>query len=335
MHALMAVGPEAVPGVVDVADPTPGQGQLSVRVELAGVNFADVMALRGDHGYAGDGSYVPGLEVVGTVDRLGDGVEGPHPGQRVTAYVPGGGFAEVAVVTPDMLVVLPDGIPSALAACVPVTLSTAHVLLEDVARVRRGDRLLVHSAAGGMGLALAALARWYDPVQLIGTVGGAQKRDVALDGGYDAVHVRDGELVAQVLDATAGRGVTAVFGALGTEGLAEDIAMTTPNGRIVRFGNAPGAQHDPLPPLGDLNAANVSIAGFSRRALARRDPSRVQASFRSMVAALEAGEVDLPVSEVAGLEALPAVLADMAVGNTSGKIVVRVAGRPKPALAAV
>lgn len=327
MRALMATGPGVDTRVVDVAEPTPGPGQVSVRVELAGVNFADVMALRGDHGYAGGGDYVPGLEIVGTVDRLGDGLEAPRLGERVTAYLPGGGFAEVAVVMADMLVVLPNEVPSLLAACVPVTLSTAHVLLEDVARVRRGDRLLIHSAAGGMGLALAALARRHDPGQLIGTVGSEKKKAVALDVGYEAVHVRDGGLVTAVLDATAGRGVTVVLGALGTHGLADDIAMTAPTGRIVRFGNSSGAQHAPLPPLGDLNAANVSIAGFSRRALARRDPSRVRASFRATVAALAAGEVAMPVSEVTGLEVLPAVLADMAAGNTSSKTVVRVAER--------
>lgn len=324
MQALIAGEPQKDPAVGDVAEPTPAPGEVTVRVEFAGVNFADVMALRGDYGYAGVGKYVPGLEAVGIVDQVGPGVERPQTGQRVTAYLPGGGFAEVAVVSTAMLVVLPDVVSSQVAACVPVTLSTAHLLLEDVARVRQGDRLLVHSAAGGMGLALARLAARHLPLELLGTVTSDDKRAMALDGGYDQVFLRDEGLVAAVQEATAGRGATIILGALGTDGLGRDIQMAAPTGRIVRFGNAPGLPESSLPKLADLNAANVSIAGFSRRALAKRDPSRVHASFKAMVDALAGGEIDLRVTEVSGLEALPSLLSDMSQGATLGKFVVRV-----------
>lgn len=327
MQALIATEPQEDPVVGDVAEPTPGPGQVTVRVEFAGVNFADVMALRGDHGYAGTGRYVPGLEVVGIVDQLGPGVEQPQPGDRVTAYVPGGGFAEVAVVSTAMLVVLPDGVSSQSAACVPVTLSTAHLLLEDVARVRPGDRVLVHSAAGGMGLALAKLAARHLPLELLGTVSSEDKRAVALDGGYHHVFLRDRSLPAAVQDATAGRGATIILGALGTDALARDIQMAAPTGQIVRFGNPAGSPHSSLPMLADLNAANVSIAGFSRRALAKRDPTKVHASFQAIVEALAGGELDWPVTEVLGLEAMPSLLSAMSQGVSSGKFVVQVGTR--------
>lgn len=326
MLALIATQPREDPTVSDIEEPTPGVGAVTVRVEFAGVNFADVMALRGDHGYANDGKFVPGLEVVGIVERLGPGVEHPRPGVRVAAYLPCGGFAEVAVVSTDMMVALPEGISSQLAACVPVTLSTAHFLLEDVARARGGDRLLVHSAAGGMGQALAALARQHKPLEMFGTVSSANKRRVALTGGYDQVFLRNRGLVAALLDATAGRGATIILSALGTKGLAGDIEMAAPAGRIILFGNASASVQTPLPTLPELNAANVSIAGFSRRALAKRDPVRVQASFQTVVKRLRGEAIDLPIIEVDGLGALPSVLSDMAGGMTSGKFVVRVGG---------
>ena len=264
---------------------------------------------------------------MGTVELLGPGVELPRVGARVTAYVYGGGFAEVAVASTGMLAVLPDGVSSQVAACVPVTLSTALLLVEDVARVRSGDRLLVHSAAGGMGLALAALARRHDPVKLFGTVGGDDKRAAALQGGYDQVFARTADLVAEVQEVTGGSGATIIFSALGTEGLARDMQMLAPTGRIIVFGNATASPHTPLPMLTDLNSANVSIAGFSRRALASSDPSRVHDSLHTIVGLLAAGLVHLPVTEITGLEALPSVLADMAKGTTSGKSVVRVGSR--------
>lgn len=324
MKALIATGSRTMPEVGDIQTPDPGPGEVAVRVELAGVNFADVMALRGDHGYAERKRYVPGLEVVGTVERRGPGVEGLPIGQRVTAYVPGGGFAEIALVATNMLVSLPENVDSRAAVCVPVSLSTAHLLLEDVARVRANDRLLIHSAAGGMGLAIAGLMKQHDSVQLIGTVGSKDKLATAIDGGYGQAFVRDNDLVPAVHEATAGRGVTIILGALGTERLADDIEMAAPGGRIIRFGNAPGSPQSSLPKLADLSASNVSIAGFSRRALARRDPSRVVASFEAMVKALANDTVSLTVTEVAGLRALPGLLSEMATGRTSGKFVVRI-----------
>lgn len=323
MEALISTSQRARPAVRDIPAPHPGPGEVSVRVELAGINFADVMALRGDHGYAGEADYVPGLEVVGTVQKHGPGVEHPPIGQRVTGYVPGGGFAELAIVAVDMLVALPTSVSSVAAVSVPVTLSTAHLLLEDVARVRPRDRLLIHSAAGGMGLALAALARRHEPVELFGTVGSEEKRSAALAGGYDDVFVRGEGLASAIQQATTGRGVTVIVSALGTDGLAEDIQMAAPTGQIIRYGNAPGGMHLPLPALADLNAANVSLAGFSRRALARRDPERVHAAFESTVEWLRREQVVLPVTEAHGLDSLPEVLSEMASGKTTGKLAVR------------
>lgn len=324
MRALVKTGPQTDAVAGDVPEPRPGPGEVTIRVEVAGVNFADVLALRGDHGYSSDGPHVPGLEVVGEIQELGPGVSGLRRGQRVTAYTAAGGFAEVAVAQAGLLVPLPGDVPSSAAAAVPVTLSTAHLLVEDVARVRAADRLLAHSAAGAMGLALAALASRLPSVALIGTVGSPDKVAHALAGGYDHVVVRGHDLVSEVRAATGGRGATIILGALGTDGLGDDVQMVAPTGRIVRFGNAPGSPHAALPSLAELNAANVSIAGFSRRALARQDPSRVLAAFQAMVDALACGDVSLPVSEVDGLEALPGLLDDMARGLTSGKSVVRI-----------
>ena len=118
MKALVMTAP-AVDGsttsVADIDEPKPGPGQVAIDVVYAGVNFIDVMARRGDPGYASGWPYVPGLEVAGTIRSVGAGVHDLHPGQRVAAFTPGGGMAEVAVAAADVTVEVPPDVPLGIA----------------------------------------------------------------------------------------------------------------------------------------------------------------------------------------------------------------------------
>lgn len=328
MRALVITGPGEAGDlrVQELPEVVPGPGEVSIDVAFAGLNFADVMVLRGDHAYAAGWPYVPGLEVSGAVRQVGADVAGLVPGQRVTAYTYGGGLSEAAVARADMVVPLPEDVSLVAAAAVPVTLSTAHLLLVDDVRLRAGDAVLVHSAAGGLGNTLAALARRYEPSRLIGTVGRQEKVAAAEAAGYDAVFVRDDTLVERVLRGTGGLRFSVVLGALGTDLLDEDIRLTAPGGRIVRYGNAPGGPARALPPLSTLTGGNLSIGGFSRRALAAAEPARVAAALRASVALLAAGGVAVPVEQIAGLDRVPAFFRAMAGGETSGKYMVRILG---------
>ena len=326
MRALVISGPGDGGDlrVRQVPEAAPGPGDVSIDVAFAGINFADVMVMRGDHAYAAGWPYVPGLEVSGSIRQVGEGVHGLVTGQRVTAYTYGGGLSEIAVARAGMVVPLPEDVSLVAAAAVPVTLSTAHLLLADGVRLRAGDSVLVHSASGGMGTALAALARRYEPTRLIGTVGREEKVAAAEAAGYDTVFVRDEGLVERILRCTDGQRFSVVLGALGTDLLDDDIRLTAPGGRILRYGNAPGGSAVALPPLSALNSGNLSIGGFSRRALATAEPARVAAALRTSVALLTAGEVAVPVEQIAGLDAVPAFFRAMARGETSGKHVVRI-----------
>src|SRR2546423_4874441 len=154
--------------VREVETPRPGPGEVTIDVARAGVNFMDVMARRGDPGYATSWPYVPGLEVAGAVREVGPGVAELVVGQRVAAYTGGGGLAEVARARAVATVPVPDGVALPIAAAAPLMLTTALLLLTDAARFRDGDTVLVHSASGGGGGALAPQAAAMGGRSLIG-----------------------------------------------------------------------------------------------------------------------------------------------------------------------
>ena len=153
MRAVVMTAPAAdgsTTSVADIDEPEPGPGQVAIDVAFAGVNFIDVMARRGDPGYASGWPYVPGLEVAGTIRSVGAGVHDLHPGERVAAFTPGGGMAEVAVAAAGVTVEVPPDVPLGIAASAPLVVSTALLLLTDLSIAAPGGRVVLFgNAAGG------------------------------------------------------------------------------------------------------------------------------------------------------------------------------------------
>src|SRR5581483_2518189 len=142
-------GPEVL-RVEELPEPTPGPGQVQIRVAATSVNFADIMARRGrSRGAPASGRFVPGLDVAGTITAVGDTVTGLRVGQRVAAFPAGGSYAEVVVADPVMVYPLPDNVDFETAAAVPTIGVTAYNLLKTVGRLAEGETVLIHAAAGG------------------------------------------------------------------------------------------------------------------------------------------------------------------------------------------
>src|SRR5260370_858510 len=161
MKAVIMTGPAmdgSTTSVADIGEPQPGPGQVAIDVAYAGVNFIDVMARRGDPGYASAWPYVPGLEVAGIIRSVGSGVRDLHAGERVAAFTPGGGMAEVAIAAADVTVEVPPDVPLGTAAAAPLVVATALLLLTDRARIRPGESVLMPSATGGIGAVVSQVA---------------------------------------------------------------------------------------------------------------------------------------------------------------------------------
>jgi NADPH2:quinone reductase len=325
MRALMMTGPSQRADrteIREIEQPHPGPGELTIDVTYAGINFLDVMARRGDAGYAGAWPYAPGLEVSGTVREIGPGVTGLAAGQRVAAFTEGGGLADVVLVPAGFAVPVPDQVPSQLAAAAPLMLTAALLLLQDAAGFRPGKTVLMHSASGGMGSAVAQLVPLLGGGLRIGTVGRPGKVASALKGGYDVAIARDADLAGAIRAATGGAGVDIVLDPLGAAMLETDLAVTAPGGRIVLFGNAEGGEQALLPPAGRLIGGNLAIGGFSITRLWATAPHRASAGLRRVLDLITEGRLDIAITEVGSLADVPAVHQLLAEGRGQGKYVV-------------
>ncbi len=325
MRAVIFDGPApdtSTTRVAEIAAPLPGAGEVTIQVAYAGINFIDVMARRGDPGYATGWPFVPGLEVAGTIGALGQGVAGPAPGTRVAAFVGRGGLAELVAAPAALVAEVPDGVDLARAAAAGGVLTTATLLIEHVARVRRGETVLVHSAGGGVGQALAERARLAGAGRIVGTVGARSRVDAARAAGYDTVLVRGDGLADALREACGAADV--ILDPQGTDQLELDLDVAAPEARIVLFGNAGGNALAPLPPAARLFARNASIGAFSLSRLAVQRPNRVGEALRDALRRLADGTLGLAVSELDGLEAVAGAHQELADGNGSGKRVVAV-----------
>jgi NADPH:quinone reductase len=228
---------------VDVGDPGPGEVRL--RQEAAGLNFIDVYHRTGL--YPQPLPFTPGVEGAGVVEAVGPDVTGVKVGDRVAYAGPIGGYAEVRLIDADRLVKLPDAISSEQAAAAMLQGMTVHMLLRRVYPVQAGDTILIHAAAGGVGLIACQWAKALGAT-VIGTVGNDDKAALARAHGCDhpIVYTRD-DFVAEVERITGGRKLPVVYDSVGKDSFLKSLDCLAPRGLMVSFGNASGPP-DPIAP---------------------------------------------------------------------------------------
>lgn len=312
-------GPEVIK-IAEVDPPSPQPGEVTIDVAWAGVNFLDVMQRRGT--YAGDGPFICGAEVAGHIRQTGPDVEGLTPGEAVVAFTSDGGYAEVASARAEHVVAL-RGEFSAVgvreAACAPIVGVSAVALLDRIATVHDGDIVLVNAAAGGMGSVLARLARHLGAAQVIGTVGSDAKIPVARGFGYDHVVLRD--QLHERLPAIAPDGIDVALDPVGGTAFRQGLEALRPLGRLIRYGNASGAEDEPLATLG-LVYANRTIGGFSLRGLADTRPDAYRALLGQALELIVAGVIPIEISGEYALAQASDVHRRLEAGQTTGKLVI-------------
>ena len=229
----------------EVVLPEPGSGEIRIRQSAVGVNFVDI--------YQRSGLYplpalpgVLGVEGAGTVEAVGEGVEGLRVGHRIAyAGAPVGAYAEARILPAWRAIALPDFVPDDIAAVALARGITAEMLMDRVYPVGRGNTVLVHAAAGGLGTLLVAWAKRRGAT-VIGTVSTAEKAEIAHEAGADLVVVgRDADFVASVQAWTDGRGVDAAYDGIGGTTLLKTLACVRPFGTVASIGQAGG----PIPPI--------------------------------------------------------------------------------------
>ena len=293
-------GPEVLE-VRETPDPEPGPGQVRVRVRAAGLNFAEVMARQGLYPDAPEPPCVVGYEAAGVVDALGPGVSQPAVGQRVVALARFGAHAEAVCVPVEQTLALPDGAGFEEAAALPVNYLTAYHILFRVACVRPGERVLVHMAAGGVGIAVLQLCRTVEGVVTFGTASAAKHDELRAEGCTHPIDYRRVDYAAEVRRLTGGQGVDVVLDPLGGRDWRRGLALLRPVGRLVAYGFANLASGEQrrrlrvvsqvlrvplLTPLG-LMARNRTVSGvnighlWNERALLREELEALLALWRA------------------------------------------------------
>ncbi|NUO85165.1 MAG: quinone oxidoreductase [Cupriavidus sp.] len=236
-------GPEVMQWV-DVQVGDPGPGEVRVRHEAVGLNYIDVYFRTGLYKQPLPGGL--GMEGAGVVEAVGEGVHHVAVGDRV-AYAgrPTGAYAQVRVMPADIVVRLPDAIPFDTAAAMMLQGLTAQYLIRDSYKVQPGDTVLLHAAAGGVGL---IACQWLKAlgVTVIGTVGSDEKAELARANGcaHTIVYTRE-SFVERVREITNGKGVPAVYDSIGADTFRGSLDCLAPRGTMVSFGNASG----PVPPF--------------------------------------------------------------------------------------
>jgi NADPH2:quinone reductase len=252
--------------LVDVPVPVPAPGQLLVRVEAAGVTFAETVARAGRGFMELALPIVYGSEIAGTVVSLGTDTDEPPIGTRVAALLwTQGGYAEFAVADPRYAFPLPDSVSSTEAVTLLSQGLAAYFMLYEAIKIRQAETVLVHSAAGGVGGIIVQLARLLGATTVIGTASTDAKRKYVRDLGADVViDSKSADWPSQVLEATGGKGASLIFESLGGEEGRRNLQCLAPHGRMVIYGFASGELF-PINPeeFLQLMFKNQSITGFS------------------------------------------------------------------------
>ena len=233
-------GPEVLERI-ESSVPAPGPGEVRIVQHAIGLNFADIYQRRGAAGphHTSHFPTILGSQGSGVIEALGAGVSGFQLGQEVT-YVHPGAYASARLVPAERLVAIPDGLTMETAAATLLRGMTAEYLLHRLYSVKPGDCVLIHAAAGGMGLILSAWARALG-AKVIGTVGSPTKKSLALEHGcHYAIDYRNENMVAQVAEITKGEGVHVVYDAVGRDLFLPSLDCLRTRGMAINYGTASG-----------------------------------------------------------------------------------------------
>ncbi|MFT5686036.1 MAG: NADPH:quinone reductase-like Zn-dependent oxidoreductase/3-oxoacyl-(acyl-carrier-protein) synthase/malonyl CoA-acyl carrier protein transacylase, partial [Myxococcota bacterium] len=292
----------------------PGPGEVLVAVEASGLNFLDVLTAMG---LIEDG--VLGGELVGRVLGLGEGVEGLSVGQRIIGLSLGGAFASQAIVSASLVVPLPDNLDPTAAATLPIVHLTTYISLHEVARLSAGERILIHSAAGGVGQAAIQWAR-HVGAEIYATAGTPEKRQWLADQGIRFVaDSRSMDWVASVMAWTDGEGVDVVLNSLAGEAIPAGIGVLRDHGRFIEIGKRDLQANRPVGLRPFLK--NLSLSVVDVRGMIQRTPGRIRALLSEILEHVRLGHLHPLPHTVTPIAEAGETFRHMARGLHRGKLV--------------
>lgn len=307
----------AEPALLELPDPKPGPGEISVAIEACGLNFADLLMIEGRYQERPPLPVVLGMECAGKVSGIGPGVEGFAPGMRVAVFAGSGGLAETGCFPASRALPLPEAIPGVAAAAFQVAYGTSHVALCHRARLARGETLLVLGAAGGVGLTAVEIGKRLG-ARVIAVARGPERLAVAEQAGAD--HLIDSEAGDLRAAVKALGGADVIYDPVGGAQFEAAFRAARPEARIVVIGFASGEV--PQIRANHLLVKNISVLGLYWGGYLTFRPEVVADSLRTLMGWFEEGLIRPHVSHVLPLERAGEGLALLRERKATGKVVI-------------
>jgi len=299
--------------------PVTGPGQIGVDVKAAGCNFFDILLVQGRYQVKPPFPFIPGGEIAGVVHDVGAGVSGFAPGDRVLAAVPAGGYAERIALPASLAYRMPENLSFEEGAALPIVYPTSYAGLVYRAALQPGETLLVHAAAGGVGLAAVQIGKALG-ARVIATAGGQEKLHVALEAGADiGIDYSEEDFVLRVKEHTNGRGADVIYDSVGGDIFDRSLKCIAWNGRLLVIGFASGTI--PKVATNRILLKNISVMGLHWGAYARHEPARVPETFDALFRLYAEGKIRPMIYRRYPLEQAPAALAALGSRKSHGKVV--------------
>lgn len=292
---------------------------VRISVRSAGCNFSDILMLKGEYQVKPPFPFVPGSEIAGVVTEVGSAVVGFSVGDRVLSRCGLGGFAEEAVAPAATTYRIPERMTFEAGAALPTVYPTSYAALVWRAPIKRGETLLIHAAAGGVGLSAVQIGKALG-ARVIATAGSPEKLEIARGAGADVlIDYQKSDFVSRVMEETQGRGADVIYDSVGGDVTDRSLKCIAWNGRLLVIGFASGKI--PELKLNRVLLKNISIVGLHWSAYPEREPERIDDCFDGLFEMAARGDIEPLVSARYPLEEAGRALEMLASRKTVGKIV--------------
>lgn len=317
MRAYTIASAGTPPAVRDIATPTPGPGEIGVAIAACGLNFADLLMIKGEYQDTPEPPFTLGMEVAGRVESLGPDTDGPPVGARVAVFGGHGGLAEHGCFPAARAVILPDGMGFTDAAAFQIAYGTSHVALDHTARLQPGETLLVLGAAGGVGLTAVEIGKLMG-ARVIACARGQDKLDVARKAGADhLIDASTDDIRSACKDLG---GVDVVYDPVGGDQFKAAFRACNPEARILTIGFASGEV--PQIPANHLLVKNLAVMGLYWGGYLKFRPEVVTDSLRTLFDWHAAGRIKPHISHILPLDQADEALELLRSRRSTGKVVV-------------
>ena len=317
MQALQVTQLGQNPQVSTIDTPKPASGQVRLKILACGLNFADLLMIKGTYQDTPPVPFTLGLELVGIVDALGPKTSGPAIGTRVAVYSGQGGLAQYGCFDATRCLPLPDGVPTIEAAGFQIAYGTSHVALDYKARLQPGETLLVLGAAGGVGLTAVELGKLMG-AKVIAAARGQKRLDIAAAAGAD--HLIDSETTDLREAVKALGGADVVYDPVGGDQFAAAFRACNPDGRMIVIGFASGT----VPPIAanHMMVKNITVQGVNWGGYMRFKPQVLTESLRTLIDWYQAGRLKPHISHIVPFEQAVEGLDLLRTRKSTGKVVI-------------